>query len=74
MPVLQGAWIEPGQHIVTVMRSNSTLGEGWVKEGRRESDNETPRRTGVIVTIRRDSVKHERQAGLFAAIGNIVIA
>jgi hypothetical protein len=47
--------------------SNSTLAEGgWVKEGRRDGDHETARRTGVIVTIRWDSVKQERQARLFA--------
>ena len=64
VPVFEGAWIESGQHIVTVVGSNSALIEGgWIKEGRRESDDETARRADVIVTNWRDLVKQERQAG-----------
>src|SRR6516162_4570067 len=42
VPVFDGAWLEPGQHIVTVVGSNSALVQGgWLREGRRENDDET---------------------------------
>ena len=51
VPVFDGAWIEPGQHIVTVVGSNAALVEGsWLKERRRESDDETARRADFIIT------------------------
>jgi ornithine cyclodeaminase/alanine dehydrogenase-like protein (mu-crystallin family) len=75
VPVFDGAWIESGQHIVTVVGSNNALVEGgWLKEGRRESDDETARRADFIVTNWRESVKQERQAGLFGPIEKGIIA
>jgi len=39
----KGAWIEAGQHIVTIVGSNSALLQGgWLKEGRRENDDGNP--------------------------------
>jgi ornithine cyclodeaminase len=74
VPVFEGSWIEPGQHIVTVVGSNSALVQGgWLKEGRRESDDETARRADFIVTNWRESVEQERQAGLFGPIERGVI-
>ena len=36
VPVFDGNWIEPGQHIVSVVGSNNALVKGgWVKSGRR---------------------------------------
>jgi ornithine cyclodeaminase/alanine dehydrogenase-like protein (mu-crystallin family) len=68
-PVFDGAWIEPGQHIVTVVGSNAALVEGgWLKEGRRESDDETASRADFIITNWRESVEQERQAGLYGPI------
>jgi ornithine cyclodeaminase len=66
VPVFDGAWLEPGQHVVTVVGSNSALVKGgWVKQGRRENDDETVRRADFIVTNWRESIETERQAGLF---------
>jgi ornithine cyclodeaminase len=74
VPVFEGAWIEPGQHIVTIVGSNSALVEGgWLKEGRRENDDETARRADFIITNWRESVEQERQAGLFGPIERGVI-
>jgi len=66
VPVFDGAWLEPGQHVVTVVGSNSALVKGgWVKKGRRENDDETVRRADIIVTNWRESIESERQAGIF---------
>ena len=66
VPVFDGALLEPGQHVATVVGSNSQLVEGgWLKQGRRENDDETVRRADVIVTNWVDSVLSEKQAGLW---------
>lgn len=65
VPVFDGNWLEPGQHVVTVVGSNNALIEGgWLKKGRRESDDRTCERADVIVTNWRESVVQEHQAGL----------
>lgn len=74
VPVFDGNWLEPGQHLVTVVGSNSALVEGgWLKSGRRESDDETARRADFIVTNWRESIERERQAGIFDPIKNGII-
>lgn len=65
VPVFDGNWIEPGQHIVTVVGSNAALVKGgWLKSGRRENDDVTVQRADFIVTNWRESVESEQQAGL----------
>ncbi len=69
VPVFDGSLLEPGQHVVTVVGSNSALVEGgWLKSGRRENDDETVRRADFIITNWLESVKQERQAGLIDPI------
>lgn len=66
VPVFDGAWLEPGQHVVTVVGSNSALVTGgWVKQGRRENDDETVRRADIIATNWRESIESEKQAGIY---------
>ena len=66
VPVFDGHWLQPGQHVVTVVGSNSALVQGgWLKEGRRENDDETVRRADFIITNWRESIEQERQAGIF---------
>jgi ornithine cyclodeaminase/alanine dehydrogenase-like protein (mu-crystallin family) len=65
VPVFDGDWLEPGQHVVTVVGSNNALIKGgWLKTGRRENDDRTCERADVIVTNWRESVVQEQQAGL----------
>ena len=74
VPVFDGAWLEPGQHVVTVVGSNSALVKGgWVKKGRRENDDETVRRADIIVTNWRESIESERQAGIFEPLQEGII-
>ena len=66
VPVFDGDWIEPGQHIVTVVGSNASLVEGgWLKRGRRENDDRTTERADFIVTNHLESISQDRQAGLW---------
>lgn len=66
VPVFDGRWIEPGQHITTVVGSNiSLIKGGWLETGRRENDDETVRRADFIITNNRESVIQDQQAGLW---------
>jgi ornithine cyclodeaminase len=66
VPVFDGRWIEPGQHITTVVGSNIALVKGgWIGTGRRENDDETVRRADFIITNSRESVIQDQQAGLW---------
>jgi ornithine cyclodeaminase len=65
VPVFDGNWLEPGQHVVTVVGSNNALVKGgWLQSGRRENDDATVVRASFIITNWRESVETERQAGL----------
>lgn len=69
VPVFDGGLLEPGQHVTTIVGSNSQLVEGgWVKEGRRENDDETVRRADIIAVNWKESVFSERQAGLWGPL------
>ncbi|NIO08045.1 MAG: hypothetical protein GTO40_08610 [Deltaproteobacteria bacterium] len=66
VPVFDGQWIEPGQHITTVVGSNIALVKGgWIGSGRRENDDESVRRADFIITNNRESVIQDQQAGLW---------
>jgi ornithine cyclodeaminase/alanine dehydrogenase-like protein (mu-crystallin family) len=74
VPVFDGTWLEPGQHIVTVVGSNNALVKGgWLSSGRRENDDETVRRADIIVTNWRESIEQEQQAGLIEPLNAGVI-
>lgn len=66
VPVFDGHLLQPGQHVATIVGSNTQLVEGgFIKQGRRENDDETVRRADVIVTNWVDSVLSEKQCGLW---------
>ena len=51
VPVFDGDWIEPGQHVTSIVSSNIALVKrGFVKEMRREIDNKTLERADVLMT------------------------
>jgi ornithine cyclodeaminase len=69
VPVFDGEWIEPGQHIATIVGSNIELVKGgWLKSGRRENDDLTVQRADFIITNWLDSVRQDQQAGLMEPI------
>lgn len=66
IPVFDGATLEPGQHVATIVGSNAQLVEGgFRKTARRENDDETVRRADVIVANWVENVIADRQAGLW---------
>lgn len=74
VPVFDGHWLEPGQHVVTVVGSNAALVDGgWLESGRRENDDVTVERADFIVTNWRESVESERQAGLMEPLAKGII-
>ncbi len=74
VPVFDGGWIEPGQHITTVVGSNISLVKGgWLKSGRTEVDEKAVQRADFIVTNSRESVMQDQQAGIFDPIQKGVI-
>lgn len=75
VPVFDGNWLEPGQHVVTVVGSNSALVKGgWLQSGRRENDDETVRRADFIVTNWKESIESEKQAGVWDPIQQGIIS
>jgi alanine dehydrogenase len=75
VPVFDGDWLEPGQHVVTVVGSNNALVKGgWIKAGRRENDDQTCERADVIATNWRESIVQEQQSGLIEPLNAGLIA
>jgi alanine dehydrogenase len=69
VPVFSGDWLEPGQHVSSIVGSNAALVTGgWLKTQRRELDDATITRANVIVANSRDSVMQEQQGDLFLPI------
>jgi ornithine cyclodeaminase len=75
VPVFDGNWIEPGQHVVSIVGSNSALVKGgWVKAGRRENDDITVKLADFIITNLRESIEQEQQAGLMEPLQKGIIS
>ncbi|MFM1815064.1 MAG: hypothetical protein RLZ98_1759 [Pseudomonadota bacterium] len=74
VPVFDGHLLEPGQHVVTIVGSNTQLVQGgWISSGRRENDDETVRRADVIATNWVESVFQDQQAGLYEPLQKGII-
>ena len=66
VPLFDGDWLQPGQHVTGIIGSNIQLVQGgFLKGRRREIDDKTAARADVIVTNLRDSLIHEQQGDLF---------
>lgn len=51
VPVFDGDWLEPGQHVTSIVSSNiSLLKRGYVQQMRREIDDRTLERSEVLMT------------------------
>jgi len=65
-PVLDGSWLAPGAHVVSIVASNvGLLQTGAVREKRRELDDETVRRAAAIVVCSREQAQQDQQADLY---------
>lgn len=61
VPALHGAWLEPGQHVTSIVNSNKGVKEqARLARPRREIDDEVVRRAGLIlVNVREQSIVEE---------------
>ena len=66
VPLFDGNWLEPGQHVTGIIGSNVALVKGgFLKRRRREIDDKTAGRADIIVTNLRESLISEEQGDLF---------
>ncbi len=75
VPLFDGEWLVPGQHVTGIIGSNIQLVQGgFLKRRRREIDDRTAERADVVVANLRDSVLSEQQGDLFEPIERGLIA
>jgi ornithine cyclodeaminase len=75
VPVFEGAWLEPGQHVTSIVGSNIGLvRSGQRKEKRRELDDRTLGRMDVIAAASRDQALQDQQGDLYDPLQAGVIA
>jgi alanine dehydrogenase len=72
-PVFDGHWLEPGQHLVTVVGASAPARDGKPPVGRREADDVAVKRADLIATNWRESVELERPAGLIEPLEKGII-
>jgi ornithine cyclodeaminase/alanine dehydrogenase-like protein (mu-crystallin family) len=66
VPVFDGTWLEPGQHVTSIVGSNKELvREGLIATRRRELDDTTMQRADVVVATLREQAIQDEQADLF---------
>jgi len=69
VPVLRGAWLEPGQHVTSIVGSNKAVfQQGLVAEPRREFDDDTILRADRIVATLKDQAIQDEQGDLFQPV------
>ncbi|HWG06948.1 MAG TPA: ornithine cyclodeaminase family protein [Beijerinckiaceae bacterium] len=69
VPVLFGAWLEPGQHITSIVASNKgVLQQGSVSKPRREFDDAVIARADRVVATLKEQAIVDEQADLFEPV------
>jgi len=64
--VLDGAWLEPGTHVVSIVASNVGLQQGgFIREKRRELDDETIGRADRIVVCSREQSRQDQHGDIY---------
>ena len=75
VPVFDGNWLEPGQHVTSIVGSNVGLVEGgFTPKKRREIDDTTLVAMDLIVAASRDQAIQDQQGDLYDPIQNDVIS
>ncbi|MDX1484603.1 MAG: ornithine cyclodeaminase family protein [Alphaproteobacteria bacterium] len=70
-PVLFGEWLEPGQHVTSIVGSNIALVKaGWLDEPRRELDDAAVMKADRIAVNSREQVIQDEQGDLFGLISS----
>lgn len=74
VPVLDGSWLEEGQHVISVIGSNIELVKsGNIPAPRREIDDETLRRCSFIVALSKAQAIDAQQGDIYWPVQNKVI-
>jgi ornithine cyclodeaminase/alanine dehydrogenase len=69
VPIVFGDWLEPGQHVTSIVGSNIELVRGgWLKEPRREVDDAVVLRADCIAVNSREQVIQDQQGDLYGLI------
>jgi alanine dehydrogenase len=75
VPVLDGNWLEEGVHVTSIVSSNIGLIKGgFLRKKRRELDDETIRRAGVIVVCSKSQAIQDEQGDLFDPVQAKIIS
>jgi len=75
VPVLFGDWLEPGQHVTSIVASNKgVVQQGSVARARREFDDEVVARAEVIMATLKDQAIVDEQGDLFEPVQSGIIA
>jgi len=74
-PVLFGDWLEPGQHVTSIVASNKgVLEQGSVTRPRREFDDAVVARADLIMATLKEQAIVDEQGDLFEPVSNGVVA
>jgi ornithine cyclodeaminase/alanine dehydrogenase-like protein (mu-crystallin family) len=75
VPVLKGAWLEPGQHVTSIVASNKELVEqGLVASARREFDDEVVARADRVIATLKEQAIQDEQGDLFEPVSRNIIS
>lgn len=75
VPVIKGAWLEPGQHVTSIVGSNIALVKaGWLDAPRRELDDEVIARADRIAVNSREQIIKDEQGDLFQPLEAGIVA
>src|SRR5690606_19646120 len=66
VPVLEGEWLAPGQHVTSIVGSNvGLLNAGHTATKRRELDDTSVSRAARIGIVSKEQARHDEQADIF---------
>lgn len=75
VPVFDGNWLEPGQHVTSIVGSNVGLVQGgFARAKRREIDDTTLTRMDLIAVASREQVFQDQQGDLYDPIERDIIS
>ncbi len=75
VPVIDGSWLEKGQYIISVIGSNIELVKsGNISAPRREIDDETLRRSSLIVALSKEQAIDSQQGDIYWPVQEGVIS
>ena len=75
VPVLKGAWLEPGQHVISIVASNKgVMAQGGLSRPRREFDDAVIARADRVIATLKEQAIVDEQADLFEPVSRGLIS